>query len=72
MTILSPHSPLIYESSNDEIATVENGIITSIAVGECTITVSLESDPTVTANIDLSVEEIVEDLFTVDVYGDQL
>jgi hypothetical protein len=68
--IISPTPPLIYESSNDEIATVENGIITSIAVGECTITVSLESDPTVTANIDLSVEEIVEDLFTVDVYGD--
>jgi len=68
--IISPTPPLIYESSNDEIATVENGIITSVAVGECIITVSLESNPTVTVNIDLSVEEIVEDLFTVDVYGD--
>jgi hypothetical protein len=68
--IISPTPPLIYESSNDEIATVENGIITSVAIGECIIAVSLESDPTVTVNIDLSVEEIVEDLFTVDVYGD--
>lgn len=41
---------LAYESSNENVATVdENGVVTAVGVGECTITTTIVADTTATA-----------------------
>lgn len=46
-----------WKSSNEGVATVTAGTITGVAIGTATITVSLDSDPTVKAEIAVTVTE---------------
>lgn len=65
--------PLIFESSNEEIATVdEKGVITPISEGNVIITVKLATDETIYSEINLIVQEVVEDEYAANVYGDSI
>lgn len=50
---------LVWETSNANVATVDNGTITAVAVGEAKITVSIQEDPEVKAEISVTVTEKV-------------
>lgn len=56
--ILTEPLPMIFTSSNESIATVDNlGNVTPVAVGNVIISVSLESDSSVNDSIEIIVEE---------------
>lgn len=62
--------PLVYESSNEAIATIdENGLITSIANGTTTITAKLKDAPSVSDAITLTVQLASDDNYTVEIVG---
>jgi hypothetical protein len=69
ITILNPTPTLIYASSNVNVLTISNGVITTVGVGDATITIKLASDETINTTINIHIEEIIADNFTVDVYG---
>lgn len=51
---------VIYKSSDESIAVVdENGRITTLAVGECTVTVSAKADESITSEIKLTVAPVL-------------
>lgn len=50
-------SAVIWKSSNDDIATVDDGLVTGIATGKAIITVSLRDDPAIKASVTVSVKE---------------
>jgi len=52
---------VIYSSSNDLVATVQDGLITAIKAGEVIITVSLEDYPEVTKEVTVTVEKTEEE-----------
>jgi len=68
--VLSSNLRLTYASSNELVATVNNGLITPVAIGNSTITVSLASDSSVSDSISITVEEVsVVDNYTVSISG---
>lgn len=69
--IISPTPLLLFESSDENIATVdENGLITALSIiDNCVITVSLASNPEVKQNININIIENIQDNFTVSMSG---
>ncbi|MGN0294190.1 MAG: S8 family serine peptidase [Lachnospiraceae bacterium] len=54
---------VIWSSDNEEIATVdENGIVTAVAAGTCTITAAAKADPEISASCEVTVIEITTEL----------
>ncbi|MBC8588410.1 Ig-like domain-containing protein [Paratissierella segnis] len=63
--------PLTYTSSNTSVLTVDNsGLVTCIGVGTANIRVAVTKDVTVFDTITLSVEEVIEDNFTIEIIGE--
>ena len=63
--------PLTYTSSNTSVLTVDNsGLVTCVGVGTANIRVAVTKDVTVFDTITLSVEEVIEDNFTIEIIGD--
>ena len=60
---------VVWTSSNEEVATVENGVIRGVSVGEATITATTKSRGVLlTSSYDINVVEIAKDEWTVMVY----
>lgn len=58
----------IWTSSNEEVATVANGVITSLSIGQTTITVS-NQDNTITASIEITVINKPEEKLNISIEG---
>ena len=70
-TIVSPTPSITYTSSNTLVATVSaTGLITSLIEGDVIISAKLSSNLTVLDTLNLTIQEVVADNYTVDVYGD--
>lgn len=52
---LVPRQSIVWTSSNEEVATVEDGLITAKTVGFTTIEAKLENDPSVSAKLEIEV-----------------
>ena len=58
--------PVVWESSNDSIATIsDSGLLEGISTGSVTITCTMQNNQTVTASLNISVENTVQDLYEV-------
>ena len=63
--------PLTYTSSNTSVLTVDNtGLVSCVGVGTANIRVAVTKDVTVFDTITLSVEEVIEDNFTIEIIGE--
>jgi len=70
-TIVSPTPSITYTVSNTLVATVSaTGLITSLIEGDVIISAKLSSNLTVLDTLNLTIQEVVADNYTVDVYGD--
>jgi hypothetical protein len=70
-TLISPTPSLLFSSSDENICVVDsNGLVSALDVtGSCVITVSLASDTSISQNININVEDISEDNYTVEIIG---
>jgi hypothetical protein len=69
--VLSPTPPIIYASSNTDLATVNAGVVTGVSAGVVTITAKLIADNTVLDTIDITVVEApVANDYSVIISGD--
>lgn len=70
-TILTDPLPMVFTSSDNSIATVDNtGLVTPVSVGDVTVTVKLESDSTVNDSITITVEEVeIPEKYTLELTG---
>lgn len=59
------NTELVWSSSNESVAIVEDGMIKSRSVGRCTVTVSTKSAPYISATVDV---EVVENLVIIDIH----
>ncbi|GEM_PF-6915702 len=50
---------LVYASSNEAVATVEAGVITAVAAGQAIVTVSVQDQPTITAEVTITVIPVI-------------
>ncbi|MEA5023914.1 hypothetical protein SDC9_15162 [bioreactor metagenome] len=58
-TVLTNPLPMVFVSSNESIAMVDNnGLVSPVSVGEVVISVSIESDPSVNDSISITIEEM--------------
>ena len=58
------NTELIWTSSDENIARVENGMIKSIAIGSCKVTVATKTEPKVECNINVTVTEKATGYYT--------
>ena len=63
-----PNKDVTWTTSNPEVATVENGVVTTHAVGTVTITATLASDETVTSSTTIVVEDVKVNKITITGY----
>lgn len=70
-TLISPTPSLLFSSSDENICVVDSsGLVSALDVtGSCVITVSLASDTSISQNININVEDISEDNYTVEIIG---
>lgn len=68
--VLSPTLPLTYSSSNTLVATVSSsGLVTPLITGSVNISVKLTSDATVSDSITITVVEVPQNNYTVEISG---
>lgn len=68
--IISPTPPLVYSSSNEAVATIdESGMVTLLDIGTVTFTVSLLHDPDVKNTIVVEVADVQQDNYVLTISG---
>lgn len=68
--IISPTPPLVYSSSNEAVATIdESGIVTLLDIGTVTFTISLLHDPDVKNTIVVEVADVQQDNYVLTISG---
>src|SRR5690606_7899816 len=68
--IISPTPPLVYSSSNEAVATIdESGMVTLLDIGTVTFTISLLHDPDVKNTIVVEVADVQQDNYVLTISG---
>jgi hypothetical protein len=69
-TVLSPTPPLVFSSSDETIATIDNnGVVSILGMGIVTFTVSLKSDINIKDNITVEFVDVLQHNYVVTISG---